>query len=160
MLSIPFTSTGQAQRYADKFPTYPNLSNTALTMRVYAPGATNGTLTLYMVDLNTGFGPRTDYTLDSLSHGWTDLTIDIGAYEGTFDPRVAYQVTVEITSTGASWADPTIIYVDSVRTANGVLNDTFDSSLGYWVPSTLMTVPGATFSWVATMPADVPDSGA
>ena len=159
VLSIPYTSAGQTQRYADKFPAYPDLSNTTLTMRMYAPGASNGTVTLYVVDKNFQYSPLNNFVLDALSEGWTDVTINIGAYDGTFDPRVAYQVTIEIASTGSSWENPTLIYVDSVRTANSAVNDTFSSSYGNWVTSTMLVVPNSTFSWADKLP-QAQDGGA
>ena len=161
MLSIPLTSSGEAQRYADKFPIDPDLSNTTLTVRVYAPGASNGTVTLYVVDKNFDYGPRNDFVLDTLSQGWTDLTISIGGADTSFDATSVAQVNFEVTATGSGpWAEPTLIYVDGIRTANGAVHDTFDASYGSWVTSTLLVVSGSSFSWSDKMPAEAPDSGA
>ena len=116
-------------------------------------GASNGTVTLYIVDQNFNFGPRNNFVLDTLSQGWTDVTINIGAYDGTFDPRITYQITIEIASTGAGpWANPTLIYVNSVSTANGAVHDTFDTSFGSWVSSGQLLVANSTFSWADKLP--------
>ena len=131
----------------------PILSNTTLTIRVYAPGASNGTFSTFMVDKNFNWGPRTDFVLDTLSQGWTDITIPIGAYDGTFDPRTMYQVTMEVGSTGSGpWASPMLIYIDNIRSANGAVHDTFDTSFGNIGGSTMLVVANSTFSWTDKLP--------
>jgi hypothetical protein len=50
-----------------------------------------------------------------------------------------------------------VVYVDSVRTANGTVNDVFSTSFGNWVGSGLLYVTGFTFTWVDGLPP--PDAG-
>jgi len=152
VLSIPFTQTG-TQRYADKFPTVPDLTGTTLVMRVYAPGAKNGNLSLFLTDQNYNFSTRSDFPLDLLSQGWTDITVNIGGVSGAFNPAAMYQLTYDVSATGTGpWANPTVVYVDSIRTTNGMVNDHFDASAGSTVASSLSVVTGATFTWVDTLP--------
>jgi hypothetical protein len=72
---------------------------------------------------------------------------------GDFDPTAVKQVTIDIES-GAQgpWTDPTVVYVDSVRTLNGAVYHTFDTDYGDRVSSTWETVEGSTLTWVDALP--------
>ncbi len=72
---------------------------------------------------------------------------------GSYNPSSVYQVTIHITSDAAtSFTAPTIVYVDSIRTASGIVNDTFDTSIGNMVTSSLLLVTGSTFPWISAIP--------
>jgi len=51
-----------------------------------------------------------------------------------------------------STANPTVVYVDSVRSSNLAVSDTFDASKGNFVMSSLIKVDGSTLTWAATVP--------
>ncbi len=149
--SVPFTTTSQTQRYADKFSPFPNLTNSALVVRVYAPGAVTGSLFLYPTD-STAFdqGQGVTVPLETLSQGWVDIEVPIAGAIGEFDPATMYQLTIEILSGAGPWPNPTVLYVDSIRSSNGLVKDTFDANVGSMVSSTLLTVEGSAMTWVAT----------
>ena len=154
MLTVPFTTTGQDQRYADLFSTLPNLTNTTMRLRLYAPGATGGSITFYLNDADSSAGPGATVTLDTLSKGWTDISISVGGVVGAFDPSAVKQVTMEVISgsTVVAWTNPTVVYLDSVVTSNALVNDTFDTSAPTMVRSSQQVVPNATLTWTSTVP--------
>jgi len=47
---------------------------------------------------------------------------------------------------------PTIVYIDSIRTATGSVIDTFDVTVGNMVTSSLMLVADSSFPWVNAIP--------
>jgi hypothetical protein len=149
-MSLPFTQNGQAQRYADKFLTTPNLTNTALTLRLFAPGATGGAASIYAID-NTGFtfGVGSVTQLVACSTHWCDVVLRIGPAAGDFDPVSMYQVAIEFQANDAGpWLNPTAVYLDSVRCSNGLVNDNFNTALDAMVTSTSMVLAGAQMTWV------------
>jgi len=159
VFSTPLTSSGQAQRYADIFLPTPNspgidLTGFTVTMRVYAPGATAGSLVMYMSDVPSGLGPETAVDLTTFSQKWVDLSIPIVA-GGAFNPKVTKQINMDIRSgnTNGPWQSPaTLVYVDSVRVSNGSFNDTFDLNVGAFVKSGLVKLEGSMLSWTQAVP--------
>ncbi len=151
-MSIPFTDSGQGQRFADKF-TDVNLADSTLMLRVYAPGATNGYMNTYLVDTSFHQGPLGTTQFTTLSAGWTDVVVRPGAATASFDPTHVYEVTIEFYTKGSGpWANPTVIYLDGVRSSNLAVNDTFDATTGNMVSSSLMSVSGSSYAWTAAMP--------
>ncbi len=153
VFTVPLTATGLKQRFADKFPTKPDLTNGTLTVRLYAPGATSGEVNIYASDSDFSGGNGALVELNALSAGWVDVKVSIGGVLGTFDPSVVTQLNLEIGSTGVGpWLNPTIIYVDSTWSSNGAINDTFDATLGNMVGSSTMKIDGSTVAWTGSMP--------
>lgn len=154
-MSFPFTASGQGQRFADLFPAAPDLSYATVTARFYAPGAVNGTLSTYLVDTKS---PQPDFTtfvitdFATLSAGWIDIAIPLPAPGGTFDTAHIHQITFDFDSTGTPASNPTVVYLDSVRSSDGVINDTFDSTSGSIVGSSLKKFDGSTATWVSALP--------
>ncbi|HEY0468468.1 MAG TPA: hypothetical protein VGC79_29935, partial [Polyangiaceae bacterium] len=62
------------------------------------------------------------------------------------------QVTIEVHFESGNGIDPTLVYVDSVRTSNLLINDTFDTTTGAFVKSSLTLIPGSTFTWAQSIP--------
>ncbi len=152
-MSIPFTASGQGQRYADVFPALPNLTGSTVTLRMYAPNATSGSLSAHISDVPGNSGPNTSVPFTTLSAGWTDVVVQVGQPNGSYDPSRPHQVTIEFYASGTGpWANPTVVYLDGVWSGNLVVNDTFDSTQGNMVASTLLTVSGSSFGWVAATP--------
>jgi hypothetical protein len=150
VMSIPFTAAGQGQRYADKF-TLVNLSGATLTLRVYAPGATNGYMNVLFVDASFAQGAAVTTPFTTLSAGWTDVSIP--AQSGSYDPTSIYQISIEFYTSGTGpWLNPTVIYLDGVRSSNLAVNDTFDTSKGNMVTSSLLFVSGSSLGWTASIP--------
>ncbi|HET9959188.1 MAG TPA: hypothetical protein VFQ61_32085 [Polyangiaceae bacterium] len=151
-LTIPFTAAAQVQRYGNKFATNIDGSNSAFGMRLYAPGALGGSLFVYPTDSSASSpGPGVTVPLKRFSEGWADLEIPVGNLSDPFDPANLYQLTIEVESgTAGPWLNPTVIYVDSIWSTNGLVRDTFDTTLGRMVASTLTTVAGSTMTWVAS----------
>lgn len=153
VLTVPFTASGQTQRYADKFLSLPNLIDDMVIVRLFAPGATGGTFTVFITDADYSYGESHNYPLTATNAGWTDISVPIGGVAGPFDPSSVYQVTFHITSDAdVSLAGPTVVYVDSVRTARGSVIDTFDATFGNMVGSNLQVVTGSTLSWLNAIP--------
>ena len=151
ILSVPLTDTTQAQRFADLFMPVPNLEGANVIVRAYAPAATAGTFVTYVSDTGSNFSPTVITTpLSSLSQQWTDIVIPVASL-GSFNATMVRQVNLEVHSaTGV--ANPTVVYVDSIRTSNMTINDTFDASFGNLVKSSLVVVTGSSIDWAAAMP--------
>ncbi len=154
VFTIPFTASGQVQRYGNRFTPIPNLTNSALVMRVYAPGALSGSLFLYPTDgTASSQGPGVTVPLSTLSAGWVDVELPIAGANGEFDPVTVFQLTIEISSAGAGpWEEPTVVYVDSVWSKNALVKDTFDANIGQMVTSSLLKVEGSSLGWVDALP--------
>lgn len=159
--SVPFTTTNQDQRYADRFLANPNLTNQKIFVRVYAPGATNGSLFTYPTDASSNTaGPGVTVPLATLAAGWTDITIPLGGALGDFDPSTMWQITFEVLSGNAApWTNPTLLYIDRIWTSDLQINDTFDANIGNMIPSTIQTVPGSTHTWLDAVPPPPDGSG-
>jgi hypothetical protein len=153
---VPATGPAQATRFSDLFlrnsvVTPVNLEGTTLTLRVYAPGATSGTLDVFVSDTASGFGPSHPTDLASLSQKWTDITISIGGSASVKTDAVR-QVNLLVTTGSAGSSVPTVVYVVSIRTSNLDVNETFDSSYGGFVKSGLVVVAGSTLAWSPSVP--------
>jgi hypothetical protein len=153
VLSTPMTTMStDATRFSDIFPNYPlNLESTTVTVRVYAPGATGGTINVFFSDQNSGFGPETQVDLATISQKWTDITIP-GVSAGSYNGKIVKQLNLRIQGGPPSVTDPTVVYVDWVRTSNPLVNDTFDTGVSGFVKSGLIAMPGSSLSWVAALP--------
>ncbi len=153
VFSIPFTQTGQIQRYADKLPTLPSLTDATVTLRVYAPGATAGTLVVYISDVDFTQLMQHNFKLAQLSTGWTDIDVPAGTLTGAYDPSSVYQITLEFRADDSGpWANPTIMYLDGIWSSNGAFNDTFSASLSNMIGSTMAIIQGSTMTWSDAMP--------
>jgi len=157
VLSTPLTAdTNSATRYSDVFTTGPfNLEGTTITVRVYAPGATGGTLNVFLSDNklpNTAFGPEYPVDLAVLSQKWTDITIPCQS-SGAFDATAVKQINLRIQGAAGSVTSPTVLYVDSVRTSNKLVQDTFPSDIQGFAKSSFVAVAGSSPpTWIAAMP--------
>ena len=69
-------------------------------------------------------------------------------------PRLRRRASLEVTTEGSAgpFTNPTIVYVDGVRSSNLLINDTFDATLGNMIISMTRFVPGATLTWSDTVP--------
>jgi hypothetical protein len=153
VLTVPLSKAGDAQRYADVFPSQPNLAGSTLTLRVYAPGATGGMLQLYVTDTKFSFGPFLTTPLTAMSQGWMDVKVPIAPAVGSYDPTKLYQITIEVTASDVGpWANPTVIYIDKIWSSNLLVNDTFDSASTPMVSSSLLKLPNATLTWTDAIP--------
>jgi len=153
VLSVPAKKNSSGRhRFADIFPAPANLEGASITVRVYAPGATSGTLVVYPSDTTSNNPGMLTADLASLAEKWTDLTISVASTK-TFNATSIKQLNLEVNlaSTGSS-IDPVVVYVDSIRSSNLAVSDTFDSSVGGMVSSSQVVVPGSTFTWAAAMP--------
>ncbi|MGC4069472.1 MAG: hypothetical protein QM784_33430 [Polyangiaceae bacterium] len=152
-LSVPLAEANTAQRFADKFEALPDLTNATLTLRLYAPDATGGDLKLYVGDEDFTGGGGSFVALNTLATKWTDVVVPIGGAAGAFDPVAISQLNIEVTAgTTGPWKNPTVIYVDRIWSSNGLVNDTFDTTKGGFVSSSLMVVAGSTLTWMGAMP--------
>jgi len=148
VLSTPLNAIGDKTRFSDIFPGYPlDLTGASVTVRVYAPGATGGTIKFFASDNSSSFGAEIILDLTSLNQKWTDVSVPIT----DLDVQHIKQVNLLVTADG-TYANPTVVYVDSVRTSNQLVNETFDSSFGGFMKSGLVAVDGASVSWTAAMP--------
>ncbi|MFZ5890858.1 MAG: hypothetical protein ACOY0T_07400 [Myxococcota bacterium] len=153
VFSVPLTAAAQIQRYADKFTPAVNLTNSIITVRMYAPGATNGVVNIYLSDADFSGSNGQLVELVTLNKGWTDVAVPVGGISGEFNPIQVTQVNLEVGAGNAGpWTNPTLVYVDSVRTSNALVNDTFDASIGNMVRSQSVSITGSTLSWQTAMP--------
>jgi hypothetical protein len=151
-LSVPLTAAGQTQRFADNFSTPLDLTYSNIALRVYVPHATGGVLILYAVDASSNFGLQLKIPLDRLGSSWNDIEVPAGAVN-PFDSTRTRQIVIEVNSgSDTSWSNPTVVYVDGIRSSNALLNDTFDSDIGAMQMSPLVSVMGATCTWTASVP--------
>jgi hypothetical protein len=154
-LSIPFSAAGQGQRFAERFTLAPNLTGKTLTMRMYVPSeASAGVLiTIYPTDTSFRGGPAVPVFLSNLNEGWKDIVIPMGEATTTFDPAAVYQLTFDIQGGDGPWEPVTHIYIDAIWSSDGVINDTFATSYGQTVKSTMLNVEGSAYQWLDALPA-------
>ena len=153
VLRVPATNVSQSQLFADQFIPPVRLEDTTLTVRAYAPGATSGTLTLFMTDTTPTPSP-TPLSIDlvRLSQKWTDIDLPVSS-DREFNAAHSVQVNLVVTpGPPGSSPDPTVLYVDSIRTSNLAIDHRFDSSPGYLVRSPDWEVPGSTLGWSQSVP--------
>jgi hypothetical protein len=151
MLSVPLTKTQDAQRCADLFPSAPNLEGATLTVRVYAPGATDGFSSIYASD--TAFATGMRLTVELLSLRQSGRTSAFGSPSlNPFDAAHVKQLNLEVQGgSGPSGSTRRIVYIDGIRASNLAVNDTFDSSSGNFAISS-QVAPGAKFAWAKSVP--------
>src|SRR5262249_27185278 len=102
-------------------------------------------------DFTAGSGVTVPFS--DLDKGWEDGSFNVGGVSGSFDPSQIGQVSMEITSGNTGpWTNPTIVYVDSIRTAHMRVDDTFDTNMAGMVKSTTQVVAGSTLTWYDSLP--------
>jgi hypothetical protein len=165
-LTLPFSAVNQGQRYnvynrtaMGGNPAMPyDLSGATLTIRVYAPGATGGDLSIFFRSVGGMDTTPTKYGLSTLTAGFTDIVITVPAMTATYNPAMTEIIRIEAESDpafGSSWASPTIVIIDSIVSSNGVVNAPFDTDppAGVFMSSGFrQTVPNAMNVWAATYP--------
>jgi hypothetical protein len=142
-----------------------------ITMRVYAPAASGGAIFNYVQDL-TDYHYLGDSNRPAFKAGWQTVTWNVGTQAlGTSQTNKAKikRIGIEVNAgTATSWANPTVLYVDSITVAMPTETFTFDSSSTLNTtatttdPSTTVlwinnhaedtTATGVALSWVATCP--------
>jgi hypothetical protein len=110
-----------------------NLADTSVVIRAWAPGAINGQMRVFFWSNGTEstvttpafLAPFTDF-----DQGFFDMTVPVPPAGGGFDPAQVGLIRVEIESGPMGpWQMPsTIVYIDSITSLNGILNDTFDTN--------------------------------
>jgi hypothetical protein len=165
MLSVPLTATGQGQRYnvnnttVAPATTY-DLSGATLTIRAYAPGALGGDLSIFLTSTMTGGSSvAMQVGLSTLTTGFVDIVVPVpAASAGGYDPALTDVIRIEVeagAAFGTAWQTPaTIVYIDSVISSNGAVNDPFDTNppFGTFGSSGARQVTNSAFSWLATYP--------
>jgi hypothetical protein len=153
--TVPMDATGEGQLFNLLHQAVPlNLSGTSVIMRAWAPNAINGEINLFFTSPGgTGNGVITNFT--AIDQGFFDITVPVPPAGGGFDPTQVTVIRFAVQTGGSPgpWQTPaTIVYVDSIISANGVLNDTFNASAAPLALSGFQTVPGSSIGWVATLP--------
>ena len=126
-----------------------------MTIRLYAPGATAGTIHIYAIDGDSSSGPGTTRNLSSFASGWVDVQLALGDVKDSFDPGTFRQVTFDVQSNSTStWDAPVVIYIDHVIVSGAQgWNDLFTSSVTPpMVESTTAVVEDSTLEWVESLP--------
>src|SRR6478736_708646 len=149
VLTTPFHAANDKTRFSDIFPGGPlDLTGFTVKMRVYAPGATGGTATFFVSDASSMFGSEVSVDLIALSQKWTDVTIPVAGV----NTKTVKQANILLTAADPI-ANPTVVYVDSVRVSNQLVNETFDSNFGGFARSGLVFADkDAAVTWTAAMP--------
>lgn len=152
-MSVPFTATAQSNRFSNKFAMTPDLTDDKLTVRMYAPHATGGYISLYASDGDYTAGSVLNVPFSSLTERWIDINLNVGKVLGAFDPSTVNQLNFDIYTEGTGpWANPTLIYVESLWSSDGSVKEDFNDTIGQFIPSTRMTVDGSTLTWLPAMP--------
>jgi len=170
VFTVPLAAAGDGQRfiYRNNTPsgtTY-NLSGATLDIVAYAPGATGGDLHVFFASgtSTTNYSSTaTDVALSTLATGFRTVKIPVpSAVSGAFDPTLILVTRIEVeagSGFGTSWKTPaTVVYIDSISSSNGVLRDTFDTTImpdgstNILANSGARTVTGFSLGWLATYP--------
>lgn len=165
VLSVPldqYTVDDPGTRFADTYSPLVDLEGTTMTVRVYAPGATGGNLLVYLSDSNSTAGSGAgSVPLTTLNNKWVDITFPIASTPATtppFNAKAVKQVNIELHAGTGPWTNPTVVYVDSVRTSNLAVNHTWDATAGAPNPaapmtmSSLLKIEGSSLTWSDTVP--------
>jgi hypothetical protein len=152
-LSVPLAAPNTKHRFAEVFTPYPNLEGSTITVRVYAPGATGGFLEVGAVDGNSNFSLSVVQVELKTLDKWTDITVPVTS-PGNFNPKIVKQINLEVFTGGGvgPWTNPTVIYVDSVRSSKLAVNDTFDATTGGFANSSMQVIVGSNFKWLDAVP--------
>jgi hypothetical protein len=164
MLSVPLAATGQGQRFnVNNTSTTPattyDLTGATLTIRAYAPNALGGDLNIFFTATTAGTSSAMQVALSMLTTGFVDVVVPVpAAVLGGYNPALNDVIRIEVeagAAFGSTWQTPaTIVYIDSVVSSNGVVNDTFDSNPpnGTFQSSGARPLTGSAFAWMATYP--------
>jgi hypothetical protein len=154
VLTVPLTTSGQNQRYAYPFSPAANLTDKTVTLRVYAPDASAGSLNIYLSMANSSTaGSGALVPLRDHASAWKDIAFNVGGVVGSFDPSQIKQVTIEVQSNDSGpWRNPTVIYIDYIAISTLTLGNTFDSSIGGFLQSSAQAVSGSTLAWSSALP--------
>ena len=164
-LSVPLTAVGQGQRWnvdnntASGSPY--DLSGATVTFRVYAPNAIGGDLNIFFSSgTGTASGPALQVGLSTITAGYTNIPVAVpAAVAGGFDPTAVTIIRLEVEAAAAFGstfqAGATIVYVDSIVSSNGVVNEPFDAAptgATAFASSGARPLTGSTNTWMATAP--------
>jgi hypothetical protein len=161
-LTVGLTANGQGQRYNAQNRSSPSapydLSGQTLTVRVYAPGAIGGDLSIFFRSTSVADSPATLVALSAVTAGFSDLVIPVPAATGGFDPTLVDDIRIEVEAGGqfgSTFQSPaTIVYIDSITSSNGAVALTFDTTPAQldFATSGVRQVTGASASWTASVP--------
>jgi hypothetical protein len=175
VLSVPLTGSGQMQLYNELHNNGTNppldLSNQTITVRAYAPGALGGELSIFF---SSGVSPQVtlfgvSYTVEltTLAGDFVDIPVPVPVNQATmpempnFDPTMVSTIRLQIQAGSSSTfqSPATIVYIDSVTSSGGTLNDTFDTNPTTSAPAlvaptgvTTLQVANSMLSWQMTLP--------
>lgn len=156
--TVPFTTSGQNQLFADTLADFPVLTNEGVTVRLYAPGATAGLLLVYFSSNDSGQTGGGGATLDltTLADGWVEQTFNVQGPTGTYDPNLGIrQINFQLQSdTTTQWDEPVVLYIDSVHSTSPDFRHTFDeeADLSTILASSFTVVADSTFEWLDAVP--------
>jgi hypothetical protein len=163
-LSLPFTASGQGQRYNVQNRTNPSapydMSGQTLTIRVYAPGATGGDLSVFFRSLGGTDTTPVKVPFTMMTAGFVDISIPVPAMTATYNPVMTEIIRIEPETDpafGSSWTNPTLIVLDSIVSTSGTVNIPFNTDPGAGSPifSSSGARPGptgTTTTWAAAYP--------
>ncbi|KYF87281.1 hypothetical protein BE18_06905, partial [Sorangium cellulosum] len=124
-LSVPLTSAGTATQFFIGFDEAIDLTGAVVTFRVKAHTGTHGGLQPFVQNGGELFWANVGYTWNPVADlgEWTDLTIDVDALAPAspfFNPTQVKLLGLQITAGNTGpWANPTVIYVDSITVTKG-----------------------------------------
>ncbi|WP_437318918.1 hypothetical protein [Sorangium sp. So ce385] len=124
-LSVPFTSAGEATQFFIGFDEAIDLTGAVVTFRVKAHTGTNGGVQPFVQNGAELFWANVGYTWNPVAGlgEWADLTIDVDALAPAspfFDRTQVKLLGLQITAGNTGpWANPTVIYVDSITVTKG-----------------------------------------
>jgi hypothetical protein len=157
VFTIPFTAAAQIQRYSAVHATERrDLTGDVLHVRLYAPGATAGSVTINLFDNAGPPGVSSVVDLTTLNSGWVTLSIPVPAATADWNPAETGNVNFDVSSgTTGPWANPTIIYVDRIWSNNHLRDDRFVGGINPPMQRSTTasaSLAGSTLDWLAALP--------
>lgn len=128
LLSVPLEASTDYFHAVITLDSDTNLSNATLSARVYAPNATGGGFYLYVQQASYAYYAQSPQALTGLKD-WVTISWDLSlATPSGFDKTKVRRIGIGITAgDSTAWADPTLVYVDTVTVAAPTLSFPFET---------------------------------
>ena len=167
LLSVPLKAKTDFAHFVITLNSDTDLSSATLNANVYAPNATGGKIYLYVQQSTYEYYAQSPRVLTGLA-GWVTISWDLSAATPSgFDKAKVRRIGVGVDGGGSSaWANPTLVYVDSVAVTLPALGFPLDSSSTVYTTGTTQhtsdnamwlnsgssdtTATGSKISWSAT----------
>src|SRR5206468_432422 len=141
-----------------------DFSSATVSMRVYVQSGSGGTVFNYVQDSgNHFFGvPVANRPVLGSFSGWTTMAWNVGAQPDSDATGIVKtsikRIGIEVNAAPSSlWADPTVVYVDSITVKTPTLSFTFDAASSITASTT--ADPAGQLLWLASNTLDTTATG-